>query len=60
MILSMNRWPNYFVSNISLNNIKYVYLVSLSTTIIIKLYFVFIVGSTDFENFVIKFIVIFC
>ena len=60
MILSTNNFSNYSASNIFLNNIKYVYLINLSTTIIIELYFVFIIGSTNFENFVIKSIVISC
>ena len=60
MILSTNNFSSYFTSNIFLNDIKCAYLISRSTTIIIKSYFVFIVGSINFENFIIKFIIIFC
>ena len=56
----MNNFFNYFASNVSLNNIKYTYLISRLTIIIIKSYFIFVVGSINFENFVIKFIIISC
>ena len=58
--LLINNFFNYSASNVFLNNIKYIYLISRSTTTIIKLYFIFVVGSTNFKSFVIKSIIISC